>query len=179
MRHLLTDNHEDRACASAPHPTSAIAIYRALLAAGVVARLPEPDAEGRTRPADRRPAAELRAESAAVAVRAGRRSSCWTASPRDVAARRASAWSRRPSTTRARCCRPSSNKARGEAVAAMKADGIEYEERMELLEEVTYPKPLDELLRARLRRLPRGAPVGRRLRALTRSRWCATCTSGR
>ena len=28
-------------------------------------------------------------------------------------------------------------KARGEAVAAMKADGIEYEERMELLEEVT------------------------------------------
>ena len=40
------------------------------------------------------------------------------------------------------------NKARGEAVAAMKADGIEYEERMELLEEVTYPKPLEELLGA-------------------------------
>lgn len=37
-------------------------------------------------------------------------------------------------------------KARGEAVAAMKADGIEYDERMALLEEVTYPKPLDELL---------------------------------
>ena len=29
------------------------------------------------------------------------------------------------------------NKARGEAVAAMKAEGIEYEERMELLEDVT------------------------------------------
>ncbi|WP_111467189.1 DEAD/DEAH box helicase [Microbacterium suaedae] len=37
-------------------------------------------------------------------------------------------------------------KARGEAVGAMKREGIEYDERMELLEEITYPKPLDELL---------------------------------
>ena len=37
-------------------------------------------------------------------------------------------------------------RARGEAVAAMKAEGIEYEERMELLEEITWPKPLAELL---------------------------------
>ncbi|PSL37419.1 superfamily II RNA helicase [Labedella gwakjiensis] len=37
-------------------------------------------------------------------------------------------------------------KARGEAIGAMKAEGIEYEERMELLEEVSYPKPLEELL---------------------------------
>jgi len=37
-------------------------------------------------------------------------------------------------------------KARGEAVAAMKRDGIEYDERMALLEEVTWPKPLAELL---------------------------------
>jgi hypothetical protein len=37
-------------------------------------------------------------------------------------------------------------KARGEAVAAMKADGIEYDERMALLEQVTYPKTLEELL---------------------------------
>ncbi len=36
------------------------------------------------------------------------------------------------------------HKARGEAVAEMKAEGIEYEERMELLEQVTYPKPLAE-----------------------------------
>jgi hypothetical protein len=34
--------------------------------------------------------------------------------------------------------------ARGEAIQAMKAEGIEYEERMELLEDVTYPKPLEE-----------------------------------
>ena len=38
--------------------------------------------------------------------------------------------------------------ARGEAVAAMKSEGIEYDERMELLEQITYPKPLDELLTA-------------------------------
>ncbi len=37
-------------------------------------------------------------------------------------------------------------KARGEAVGAMKRDGIEYDERMALLEEVTHPKPLEELL---------------------------------
>src|SRR6185503_18348751 len=36
------------------------------------------------------------------------------------------------------------------AIQAMKADGIEYEERMALLEEITYPKPLDEPLRQAL-----------------------------
>ncbi|MFG6504579.1 DEAD/DEAH box helicase [Microbacterium sp. P05] len=36
--------------------------------------------------------------------------------------------------------------ARGEAVAAMKREGIEYDERMELLEQITWPKPLEELL---------------------------------
>ena len=38
MRHLLTDNHEDRA-AQRRHIHQAIAIYRALLAGGVVERL--------------------------------------------------------------------------------------------------------------------------------------------
>ncbi|WP_082600797.1 RNA helicase [Agromyces sp. Root81] len=37
-------------------------------------------------------------------------------------------------------------KARGEAIGRMKQDGIEYDERMELVELVTWPKPLDELL---------------------------------
>jgi superfamily II RNA helicase len=37
-------------------------------------------------------------------------------------------------------------RARGEAVAAMKAEGIEYEQRMDLLEEITWPRPLHELL---------------------------------
>ena len=59
-------------------------------------------------------------------------------------------------------------KARGEAVAAMKSEGIEYEERMELLEEVTWPKPLEELLEADVR------DVRQR-----RSRGCATSSSHR
>jgi superfamily II RNA helicase len=38
--------------------------------------------------------------------------------------------------------------ARGVAVAEMKADGIEYDERMALLDEITWPMPLRELLEA-------------------------------
>jgi hypothetical protein len=37
-------------------------------------------------------------------------------------------------------------RARGEAVGAMKADGLDYDERMAALEEITWPKPLEELL---------------------------------
>ncbi len=37
--------------------------------------------------------------------------------------------------------------ARGETVAELKADGFDYEERMEILEDVTWPEPLAELLR--------------------------------
>ncbi|WP_213815149.1 RNA helicase [Glaciihabitans sp. dw_435] len=36
--------------------------------------------------------------------------------------------------------------ARGEAVAAMKSEGIEYDQRMELLEQIVHPQPLKELL---------------------------------
>ena len=59
------------------------------------------------------------------------------------------------------------SKARGEAVAAMKAEGIEYEERMALLEEVTWPKPLDELLDGALRDLPARRTRGSPTRALS------------
>ena len=37
-------------------------------------------------------------------------------------------------------------RAKDKAIAQMKADGIEYEERMEKLEDVTWPKPLEELI---------------------------------
>ena len=63
-----------------------------------------------------------------------------------------------------------SKMARGEAIQAMKAEGIEYEERMELLEDVTYPKPLEEGLHARARAVPRDAPVGVRRRPLPQVR---------
>ena len=38
--------------------------------------------------------------------------------------------------------------ARDRAMADMKADGLEYDERMERLAEITYPKPLEEMLSA-------------------------------
>src|SRR3712207_8796633 len=50
------------------------------------------------------------------------------------------------------------NKAKGEAVAQMKAEGIEYEERMELLEEITHPQPLAELLEHALEVYTRSNP---------------------
>ncbi len=43
------------------------------------------------------------------------------------------------------------DKAKDELVARLKAEGVEYEERMERLEEVTHPKPLAELIYATFR----------------------------
>jgi hypothetical protein len=49
-------------------------------------------------------------------------------------------------------------RARGEAVAQMKADGMDYEERMELLEDITHPRPLADLLEAAYDIYRRGHP---------------------
>ncbi len=49
-------------------------------------------------------------------------------------------------------------KASGEAVAEMKAEGIEYDARLELLDSVTYPQPLAELLEAAYAIYVRGHP---------------------
>ena len=42
--------------------------------------------------------------------------------------------------------RAQERRARDKAMAQMKADGVDYDERLEKLQEVTYPKPLEELL---------------------------------
>ncbi|MGH3681141.1 MAG: DEAD/DEAH box helicase [Natronosporangium sp.] len=143
MRHLLTDNHEDRP-AQRRHIRRAIAIYRALLAAEVVERLPAPDEQGRTvRLVD-----ELQLDFAlnqplspfalAAVELLDRNAPDY---PLDVVSVIESTLEDpRPVLSAQR------SKARGEAVAAMKAERIEYEERMERLEQVTYPRPLAELL---------------------------------
>ena len=123
MRHLLTDNHEEPA-AQRRHIRRAIAIYRALLAGGWSSGC----RAGRRRPvgaAHRRPAVRLRAQPAAVAVRAGRlelldRES--PAYPLDVVSVIESTLDDPRQVLSAQ-----QFKARGEAVAAMKAEGIEYE----------------------------------------------------
>ena len=44
--------------------------------------------------------------------------------------------------------RAQERQARDAAMAAMKADGVEYEERLERLQDITHPKPLEDLLDA-------------------------------
>ncbi|GGC88743.1 helicase [Tersicoccus solisilvae] len=50
------------------------------------------------------------------------------------------------------------NRARTEAVAAMKADGVDYEARMARLETIAHPQPLAELLEDAFETYRRGAP---------------------
>ncbi len=143
MRRLLEDNHEPRA-AQLRHIRRAIAIYRSLLDGGVVERLPEPDAEGRivrltvdlqsdfalNQPLSTFALAAfdlLDPESPSYALDMLSVVESTLDDPRQILAAQ-------------------QNKARAEAVAQMKADGVEYEERMELLQDVSYPKPLEELL---------------------------------
>ncbi|MGI5254064.1 DUF3516 domain-containing protein [Actinacidiphila glaucinigra] len=143
MRRLLEDNHEDRR-SQLRHIRRAIAIYRSLLAGGVVERLDEPDEEGRivrltvdlqqdfalNQPLSTFALAAfelLDPESPSYALDMLSVIESTLDDPRQILAAQ-------------------ENKARGEAVAAMKADGVEYEERMERLQDVSYPKPLEEVL---------------------------------
>jgi superfamily II RNA helicase len=145
MRHLLTDNHEDRP-AQRKHISRAIAIYRALLAGGVVERLSEPDAEGRSvrLTVDLQDDFALNQPLSPLALAAiellDRESPVYAL---DVLSVIEATLDNPRQVLSAQQFR-----ARGEAVAAMKAEGIEYSERLELLESVTYPKPLADLLEA-------------------------------
>ncbi|MFL6141394.1 MAG: DEAD/DEAH box helicase [Labedaea sp.] len=155
MRKLLTDNHEDRP-AQRRHIRRAIAIYRALLAAGVVERLPEPDPAGRLV----RLTMDLQLDFAlnqplspfalAAIELLDRESPSY---PLDVLSVIESTLDDPRQVLSAQ-----ESKARGAAVAAMKAEGIEYDERMVLLEDVTYAKPLRELLDAAYETYRRGHP---------------------
>ncbi|MGW4467428.1 DEAD/DEAH box helicase [Micromonospora sp. NPDC004704] len=155
MRHLLTDNHEDKA-AQRKHIHRAIAIYRALLAGGVVEQLDEPDASGRrvrltvdlqfdfalNQPLSPFALAAIElldTESPTYPLDALSVIEATLDDPRQILSAQ-------------------QFKARGEAVQQMKADGIEYEARMELLNEVTHPKPLAELLDAAYEMYRQGHP---------------------
>jgi superfamily II RNA helicase len=148
MRHLLTANH-DAEGARAGHVRQVFRIYRSLRQAGVVERVRVPDA---TRPQGWRPSVRLTVDVPRdFALNQ-------TLSPFALAAMDLLALD---SPTHAldvvsiieatlddprQILYGQQNAARGEAVAAMKAEGIEYEERMALLEDVTWPKPLADLL---------------------------------
>ncbi|WP_419993319.1 DEAD/DEAH box helicase [Streptomyces boninensis] len=143
MRHLLEDNHEPRK-AQLRHIRRAIAIYRSLLDGGVVEQLDKPDADGRivrltvdlqenfalNQPLSTFALATfdvLDPESPSYALDMVSVVESTLDDPRQI-------------------LHAQQNKAKGEAVAQMKADGVEYEDRMERLMDISYPKPLEELL---------------------------------
>jgi len=143
MAHLLTDNHEPRS-RQLRHIREVIGIARSLITAGVIERLdtPEPDGRRYRLTVDLPPDFQLNqplstfalaaiglldAESDTYALDVVSVIEATLDDPRQILAAQL-------------------NKAKGEAVAQMKAEGIEYDERMELLEEISYPKPLAEVL---------------------------------
>ncbi|HTP17686.1 MAG TPA: DUF3516 domain-containing protein [Streptosporangiaceae bacterium] len=155
MRHLLTDNHEDPA-AQRRHIRRAFAIYRALLAGGVVERLAEPDADGRRW----RLTVDLQADFAlnqplsplalAAIELLDRQAPSY---PLDVLSVIEATLDDPRQVLSAQLF-----KARGEAVARMKADGVDYETRLDLLDSVTYPRPLADLVEGAYDIYRRGHP---------------------
>ncbi len=155
MRHLLTTNHEDPA-AQRRHIRRAIATYRALVAGGVVERLSEPDSEGRIA----RLTVDLQYDFALNQPLSPFALASLELLDRDAPVYPLDVLSVIESTLDdpRQILSAQQFKAKGEAVAAMKAEGVEYEERMELLEDVTYPKPLAELLEAAYAMYRKGHP---------------------
>jgi len=155
MRHLLTENHDDPAT-QRKHIRRAIAIYRALLAGGVVERLSVPDDEGRIV----RLTVDLQLDFALNQPLSPFALAAVELLDREAPAYALDVLSVIESTldNPRQVLMAQQSKARGEAVAAMKAEGIEYEERVSLIEGVTYPKPLSDLLDAAYELYRRGHP---------------------
>ncbi|NHN55493.1 DUF3516 domain-containing protein [Calidifontibacter sp. DB0510] len=143
MARLVRENHEDER-RQRRLARNAITLYRELLTAGVVRRLdqPGPDGRGVELTADLQANFALNQPLApfALAVIEMLDPDQPTHALDVVSVIEAILEDPRPILW------AQQRKARGEAIAEMKADGIEYDERMELLEDVTWPQPLrDEL----------------------------------
>nr|WP_040708555.1 DEAD/DEAH box helicase [Nocardia takedensis] len=143
MRHLLEDNHEPRP-AQRRHILRAIRLYRALRDAGVVQQLPEPDAKGR----HARLTVDLQRDFALDQPLSPFALAAFELLDKTAPGYTLDVVSLIESTLEdpRQLLMAQQHKARGVAIQEMKADGIDYDERMELLEEVTWPKPLAELI---------------------------------
>jgi len=143
MRKLLTDNHEPKS-AQRGHIHRAIAIYRSLLSAGVVERLETPDETGRIV----RLTVDLQQDFAlnqALSTFALAAFDLLDPESPSYALDLLSIIESILDDPR-QILIAQEKKARGEAIAEMKASGIEYDERMERVAEISHPKPLEELL---------------------------------
>jgi superfamily II RNA helicase len=143
MRRLLRDNHEDNR-AQVRLIRRAVAQYRDLLAAGVVERVDPAEADGRT---------VRLIEDLQLGFALNQPLSTYALSVFDVLDPEAPTYALDVvSVVEATLEDPrpvlgaQEHKARGEAIGEMKAEGIDYDERMELLEDITWPKPLQALL---------------------------------
>ncbi|MFF0814040.1 DEAD/DEAH box helicase [Rhodococcus sp. NPDC003318] len=143
MRHLLEDNHETRP-QQRKHIRRAIALYRGLLQAGIVEQLNAPDENGSwarlTMDLQRDFALNQPLSPFALAAIELLDDEAVTYALDVVSVIESTLDDPR------QILMAQQHTARGEAVQEMKADGIEYEERMELLEDITWPKPLEDLL---------------------------------
>ncbi len=143
MRHLLEDNHEPRP-AQRKHILKAIRLYRALRDAGVVQQLDEPDEYGRRA----RLTVDLQRDFALDQPLSPFALAAFELLDSDAPTYTLDVVSIIESTLEdpRQLLLAQQHKARGTAIGEMKADGIEYDERMELLEDITWPKPLAELI---------------------------------
>jgi superfamily II RNA helicase len=145
LRRLLTDNHESRP-AQRRHIRRAIALYRSLLSAGALEVLSQPDELGRRV----RVTEDLQADFALnqplspfvldVLPRL-ERTDDWALDAVSIV----ESTLENPGPVLA----AQLDRLRAETVARLKAEGVEYEDRMKVLDELTWPKPLgDELYEA-------------------------------
>ncbi|GAB4004348.1 DEAD/DEAH box helicase [Nocardioides ultimimeridianus] len=143
MRRLMTENHEDRAT-QLKLAKRAVRLTRSLVASGVVTRLDEVDPYGRryvlteALPVDfalNQPLSHF-----ALAVLEVLEPDSATFVLDVVSVVEAVLEAPRPLLF------AQQHAARGEAIAALKAEGVEYDERMVLIEDVTWPQPLADLL---------------------------------
>ncbi|KZM75068.1 DEAD/DEAH box helicase [Nocardia terpenica] len=143
MRHLLEDNHEPRP-AQRKHILKAIRLYRALRDAGVVQQLDEPDEFGRRA----RLTVDLQRDFALDQPLSPFALAALDLLDSDAPTYTLDVVSIIESTLEdpRQLLLAQQHRARGAAIAEMKADGIDYDERMELLEDITWPKPLAELI---------------------------------
>ncbi|MFF0709277.1 DEAD/DEAH box helicase [Gordonia sputi] len=140
-RHLLEDNHlpRNRQLGQIRHT---IRLYRDLRDAGIVVQLPEPDDEGRyvalsvDMPENFALTNPLSAFALAAFELLDPDSSTYALDV--VSILESTLDDPRPVLMAQR------KEARDAAIAEMKADGVEYEERMARLEEITWPQPLAE-----------------------------------
>ncbi len=154
MRHLLTDNHEEPG-AQRRHIRRAIALARALMAGGVIERIVT-DGDSVTY----RLTEDLQLDFALNQALSPFALACLELLDPETPEYPLDVVSVIESTLEdpRQVLSAQRQKARGEAVAKMKSEGIEYEERMTLLEDVTHPRPLLELLDGAYETYRRGHP---------------------